>query len=119
MLAVTADDLQRHRVADETVVGERLADLGGWEFYRFAPKDGDEVVCVVALSPGEAEVAYGVYRAMDGEPSASGAVARGRGSWSDAAREEALREILAAYSRDLPALAANIELDLGRAPEEG
>jgi hypothetical protein len=29
-----------------------------------------------------------------------------------------LREILAAYRRDLPALAASIEIDLGRAPEE-
>jgi hypothetical protein len=119
MLAVTADDLQRHRAVDETIVGERLADLGGWEFYRFASKDGDEAVCVVALSPGEAEVAYGVYRAMDGEPSASGAIARAFGSWSDTAREEVLREILAAYRRDLPALAASIEIDLGRAEEEG
>jgi hypothetical protein len=118
MLGATAPDLQRHAVADDAVVGERLADLGTWEFYRFTPRARDEVACVVALSPTAAEVAYGVYRATDGEPSASGAIARDAGPWCDAAREAVLREILAAYRPELPALAGGIEIDLGGAEED-
>jgi hypothetical protein len=78
-------------VTDESrVIGERLADLGAWELYRFAPEDSEEVVCTVALQPGPGpvpgEVAYAVFRAEDAEPSASGTIARDGADWSDDAR---------------------------------
>jgi hypothetical protein len=102
---------------DSTVIGERLANLGAWEFYRFAPRDSDEIVCAVALLPARSEVAYAVYRATDAEPSASGSIARdGDGddvAWGDPARAAVLREILLAYRPELPALAAGLEMNLG------
>jgi hypothetical protein len=112
MLAATASTRKGHPAQEDSVVGERLADLGAWELYRFAPKSTDEVVCVVALLPADAEVAYGVYRASDAEPSASGAIARNGRMWSNGTREAVLREILHAYRPELPALAMGIDLEL-------
>jgi hypothetical protein len=103
----------RREVSDEsTVLGERLANLGAWELYRFAPADSDEVVCTVALLPGTREIAYAVYRALDAEPSASGSVAVEGDPWSDVGRALVLREILMAYRPELPALAAGLEIRL-------
>jgi hypothetical protein len=101
------------------VVGERLADLGAWELYRFLPEDGDDVVCTVALRPAAEEVAYAVYRGADAEPSASGTIARASAGWSDAAREAVLEEILLAYRPKLPALHAGVVFDFKSTAEEG
>jgi hypothetical protein len=107
-------------VADESrVVGERLANLGPWELYRFLPEDGDEAVCTVALSPAGGEVAYAVYRGADAEPSASGTIARAFAGWSDTAREAVLEEILMAYRPKLPALYAGVVFDFRSTEEEG
>ncbi len=107
-------------VDESRVIGERLADLGAWELYRFAPEDSDEVVCTVALQPSAdgGDVAYAVFRAVDAEPSASGTIARDASAWVDEARCAALSEILMAYRPKLPALAAGVVFDLGAAPEE-
>jgi hypothetical protein len=114
---------------ESRVIGERLADLGAWEMYRFAPEDGEEAVCTVALlpaSPGPpdaAEVAYAVFRGADGEPSASGTIARdgatrGGPRWDDEARCAVLEEILLAYRPRLPALKAGVVFDIAGEPEE-
>ncbi len=100
-------------VEESKVAGERLADLGEWEIYRFMPEDSDEIVCTIALLPAPEEVAYAVYRGTDAEPSASGAIARGAAEWSNAAREGVLGEILVAYRPRLPALYAGVVFDLG------
>jgi hypothetical protein len=107
-------------VADDgRVVGERLADLGEWEIYRFVPEDSDEVVCTVALLPAPGEVSYAVFRGTDAEPSASGAIGRAASAhWSDEGREAVLGEILAAYRPRLPALHAGVVMNLGDAGEE-
>jgi hypothetical protein len=121
MLVATARDSGGgNEVTDEdTVVGERLHDLGSWELYRFARRDSERVECTVALLPTGLDVAYGVYRATDAEPSASGNIVREPGAWSDAARESVLKEILAAYRPELPGLAAGFEFDLSSDPKDG
>jgi hypothetical protein len=108
-------------VGDESrVIGERLADLGAWELYRFAVEDSEEVVCTVALQPAPdaGDVAYAVFRGHDAEPSASGTIARDGSAWSDEARCAALSEIILAYRPKLPALGAGVSFDLAPAPEE-
>jgi hypothetical protein len=97
---------------ESNVIAERLADLGAWEMYRFTVEDTDEVVCTVALRPGGGDIEYGVFRGEDGEPSATGLVARDGRPWSDAAREGALEEILDAYEPKLPALRGHVVYDL-------
>jgi hypothetical protein len=106
-------------VADEDiVVGERLQDLGPWEFYRFARRNSGKVECTIALLPNGEDVAYGVYRESDAEPSASGTIVREEGDWSNVTREIVLKEILSAYRPELPALAAGLELELEGHPED-
>jgi hypothetical protein len=96
---------------EDRVIAERLPNLGTWEFYLFSLEDSDETVCKVALRAGGADgVEYGVFRGEDGEPSASGAIAQ-RGSWSDEAREDALKEILTAYGAKLPELRSGVIFD--------
>jgi hypothetical protein len=110
----------RGEVEESRVVGERLANLGAWELYRFSPEDSEEVVCTVALLPAsgaEGEIAYAVFRGADAEPSASGAIAVAAG-WSDADRARVLGEILVAYRPKLPALYAGVVFDFGD-PGEG
>jgi hypothetical protein len=96
----------------ETVIAQRLPDLGTWEFYLFALGDSGDTVCKVALRADGAEgVEYGVFRREDGEPSATGVLARS-GSWSDEAREDALKEILTIYRSKLPELRGGVLFDL-------
>ena len=95
----------------ETVIAERLPDLGAWELYVLTGVESGATVCKVALRPGTPDgVEYGVFRGEDGEPSASGALAP-RGSWSDEAREDALKELLTIYRSKLPALRGGVMFD--------
>jgi hypothetical protein len=103
---------------EDTVVGERLQDLGPWEFYRFSRRNSGHIECTVALLPTGEDVAYGVYRGSDAEPSASGTIVREGEDWSNATREVVLNEILAAYRPELPTLAAGVELELAGDPDD-
>jgi hypothetical protein len=95
----------------ETVIAERLPDLGAWELYVLTGVESGVTVCKVALRPGTPDgVEYGVFRGEDGEPSAAGALAP-RGSWSDEAREDALKELLTIYRSKLPALRGGVMFD--------
>jgi hypothetical protein len=95
----------------ETVIAERLPDLGTWELYVLKGVESGDTVCKVALRPGTPDgVEYGVFRGEDGEPSAAGALGP-RGSWSDEAREDALKELLTIYRSKLPALRGGVMFD--------
>ncbi len=91
------------------VIAERLTDLGGWELYRLALEDGDDVVSTIALRSGASGVDYGVWRREDAEPSATGSLDRAEDeAWSDAAREATLQEILAIYAAKMPELRGGV-----------
>lgn len=95
----------------ETVIAQRLPDLGAWEFYLFSLDDSRDTVCKIALRAGSPEgVEYGVFRGEDGEPSATGVLAQPE-TWSDEAREDALKEILSAYRAKLPELRGGVLFD--------
>jgi hypothetical protein len=95
--------------AVEKVIAERLADLGGWELYRFALEHGDDVVSTIALRRGAGGVDYGVWRRKDAEPSATGTLERAAESgWDDDAREAALQEILGIYAAEMPELRGGV-----------
>lgn len=95
----------------ETVIAERLPNLGAWELYLFTGEESAKTVCKVALRAGTPDgVEYGVFRGEDGEPSATGAIAP-RGSWSDEAREDVLKEILTIYGSKLPELRGGVVFD--------
>ncbi len=95
----------------ETVIAERLPNLGAWELYLFTGEESARTVCKVALRTGTPDgVEYGVFRGEDGEPSATGAIAP-RGSWSDEAREDVLKEILTIYGSKLPELRGGVVFD--------
>ena len=95
--------------AVEKVIAERLADLGGWELYRFALEHGDDVVSTIALRRGEGGVDYGVWRRKDAEPSATGMIERAAESgWDDDAREATLQEILGIYAAQMPELRGGV-----------
>lgn len=99
------------RVRGETVVAERLSDLGAWEFYLFSLDDSGAAVCKVALRTGHAEgVEYAVFRGEDGEPSAAGVIAQ-PDPWSDEAREDVLKELLTIYAAKLPELRGGVVFD--------
>jgi hypothetical protein len=110
--------------AAEKVIAERLADLGGWELYRFALEHDDDVVATIALRHGASGVEYGVWRQKNAEPSATGILVldhAGESAWSDAAREAALQEILAIYAAEMPELRAGVVFAIdgaGRADDE-
>lgn len=96
----------------ETLIAERLPDLGAWEFYVFTGEESGDTICKVALRAGTPDgVEYGVFRGEDGEPSATGAIAP-PGSWGDEAREDALKEILTIYEDKLPELRGGVMFDL-------
>ncbi|AUX40001.1 uncharacterized protein SOCE26_013960 [Sorangium cellulosum] len=96
---------------EDRVIAERLPDLGAWEFYTLAFEDSGDAVCTVALRTGALDgVEYGIFRGEDGEPSATGAIAQ-PGSWSDEAREDALKAILTIYSGQLPELRGGVVFD--------
>ncbi|WP_437318568.1 hypothetical protein [Sorangium sp. So ce385] len=100
------------------VIAERLPDLGAWEFYTLAFEDSGDTVCKVALRMGALDgVEYGIFRGEDGEPSATGTIAP-PGSWSDEAREDALKEILTIYSGQLPELRGGVAFDFYGEREE-
>lgn len=95
----------------ESVIAERLPDLGALEFYRFTLEDSGDTVCKVALRTGTSDgVEYGVFRGEDGEVSASGTLPA-PGSWSDEAREDALKEILTIYGDKLPEVRHGVVFD--------
>ncbi len=95
----------------ETVVAERLSDLGAWEFYLFTGETSGDTICKVALRAGTPDgVEYGVFRKEDGEPSATGAIAP-KESWSDEAREDVLKEILTIYAARIPELRGGVVFD--------
>jgi hypothetical protein len=95
----------------EVVIAERLPDIGAWELYLLTGEESGVTVCKVALRAGTPEgVEYGIFRGEDGEPSATGALAP-PGSWSDEAREDALKELLTIYRSKLPALRGGVIFD--------
>ena len=81
---------------------ERLADVVDWEAFRILGDDDVTVLCTIALRPeGPGRLAYAVWRATDDEPGATGVIAALDGAWSDATREDAIRQIAFRYEEDL------------------
>jgi hypothetical protein len=105
--------------AMEKVIVERLPDLGGWELYRLALEQDDDVVATIALRKGAGGVEYGVWRREDAEPSATGLLDRAAESaWSDVTRELTLQEVLAIYAKELPELRGGVVFKIDGAAED-
>lgn len=108
--------------AVEKVKAERLADLGGWELYRLALENGDDVVSTIALRRGAGGVDYGVWHRKDAEPSATGTLdGASESGWDDDAREATLQEILAIYAAQMPELRGGVvfAIDGATSAEDG
>ncbi|MEZ4294778.1 MAG: hypothetical protein R3B70_07355 [Polyangiaceae bacterium] len=92
-----------------TVTVERLRDVGEWEMYRLIDEDDIEPLCVIALKAEDKSraVEYAIWREKEGkdteEPGSTGSVVwdEAAGSWSDEAREDALRQIAYRYEEDI------------------
>lgn len=92
-----------------TVTVERLRDLDDWEMFRLFDEDEMVTVCTVAMRSNEKAhmVEYAIWREDEGkdgdEPGSTGTVgwAEGIADWEDAAREDALRQIVYRYEEDI------------------
>lgn len=92
------------------VIVERMNNLGPWEFFRFSDEETDAVICKMALRHDEPQdlVEYGVWRKLEGEPSATGTIEIQADEWDDEAREKTLEAIAEIYRKGLPEVAAGL-----------
>lgn len=92
------------------VIVERMNNLGPWEFFRFSDEETDAVICKMALRHDEPQdlVEYGVWRKLEGEPSATGTIEIQVDEWDDEARAKTLEHIADIYRRGLPEIAPGL-----------
>ncbi len=101
---------------ESLVLVERMGDVAEWEIYRLSDADRNVAVCSVALHADDVEdvVEYALWPG-DGEDIVdTGTVdcARWTSSWSDDAREDALRQIVYRYEEDLSVDQAQLVFEL-------
>ena len=101
---------------DSKVVVQRMSNLVEWEMYRFADNASDEVVCKIVLRVDESanKVEYGIWRADEAEPSATGRIERDReGAWQDGERKSMLAQIAEIYEQGIPEGTRGLDFQIG------
>lgn len=105
---------------------ERQADLGELEAFRL-DGDDDARIAMIALKPDLASgrVEFGVWRDIFDEDartaqldcSASGKVELSAREWTDATREDAIRQVVYRYEEDLGVLETDLVFFIEAAPD--